>query len=147
IITSVQTSEQVNEICLNDSGIFANAKKDLLYIDCSSIDVTATRLLHQKAKECGISMLDAPVSGGVIAAQAATLTFMVGGDEKVFQKAQPILAKVGKKIIYAGDAGSGQVAKICNNLLLGISMIGVCEAFALAKKLDLDPKTFFEISS
>jgi 3-hydroxyisobutyrate dehydrogenase len=147
VITMVQTGEQVNEICLGKAGIFANAKSDLLYIDCSSIDIVTTRELHKKAEASHIAMLDAPVSGGVAGAEQGGLTFMVGGKESVYQRALPILNAMGKKIVHAGEAGSGQAAKICNNLLLGISMIGVSEAFMLAEKLGLDAKKFFEISS
>ncbi len=150
IITSVQTSDQVKAVCLGADGIFAvakNAHPERLYIDCSSIDVATTKSLHQTAAQHGIAMLDAPVSGGVAGAAAGTLTFMVGGEETYFQLALPILQTMGKKIVHAGAAGSGQAAKICNNLLLAISMVGVCEAFILAQQLGLDPKKFFEISS
>lgn len=147
IITMLQTGQQVSETCLSDDGLFQHVKKDVLYIDSSSIDIVTTRSLHNIAKNTGIAMVDAPVSGGVAAADAATLTLMVGGEEKNFLRAKPILEKLGKKIIHAGIAGAGQAAKICNNLLLGISMIGVCEAFTLAEKLGLEPNKFFEISS
>lgn len=147
IITSVQTGDQVKAICCGENGIFANAKNNLVYIDCSSIDIVTTRELHAEASKHHIQMLDAPVSGGVVGAAAATLTFMVGGSDAGFAQAEPILKNMGKKIVHAGAAGSGQAAKICNNLLLGISMIGVSEAFSLAMKLGLDPKKFFEISS
>ncbi len=147
IITSVQTSEQVHDICLNPAGIFPHAKPDLLYIDCSSIDIRITKLLHAEAEKIPIAMLDAPVSGGVAGAEAGSLTIMVGGHEKDFLRAQTIFQALGKKIVHAGSAGHGQAAKICNNLLLAISMIGVSEAFCLAKRLGLDQKKFFEISS
>jgi len=147
IITSVQTGQQVSEICMSHDGIFSHAKPGLLYIDCSSIDISTTHLLHEEAQKLHIAMLDAPVSGGVAGAEAATLTIMVGGNKADFERAQPILKAIGKKIVHAGPEGCGQAAKICNNLLLGISMIGVCEAFTLAEKLGLDPKKFFEISS
>ena len=147
IMTSVQTSEQVMELCLSDDGIFTHALPGTIFIDCSSIDITVTKMLHEEAKKRGIIMLDAPVSGGVAGAEAGSLTIMVGGSEINFEKAKPILEKIGKTILYAGEGGSGQAAKICNNLLLGISMIGVCEAFNLAEKLGLDQKKFFEISS
>lgn len=147
VFTMVQTGQQVKDICLGEKGIFCHAKKGLLYIDCSSIDIVTTRELHQEADSKGIFMLDAPVSGGVAGADKGALTFMVGGTEVAFTQAQPLLATMGKKIVHAGPAGRGQAAKICNNLLLGISMIGVCEAFSLAKKLGLDQKTFFDISS
>lgn len=147
VITMVQTSQQVKSICLGSDGIFAHVHSDALYIDSSSIDINETQNLHLSAKEAGIAMLDAPVSGGVAGATAATLTFMVGGEEKNFNRAHAILQNMGKRIIHAGPAGRGQAAKICNNLLLGISMIGVCEAFNLAEELGLDTEKFFEISS
>lgn len=147
IFTSVQSGDQVSTICLSEDGIFPNAKRNLLYIDCSSIDIVTSLALHEEAKTLGITMLDAPVSGGVAGAEAGTLTFMVGGSAEGFERAQPILSKMGKNIIHAGEAGNGQAAKICNNLLLGISMIGVCEAFSLAEKLGLPADKFFEISS
>lgn len=147
IITMVQTGEQVKTNCLGEQGIFAHAKKGLLYLDCSSIDIVTTRLLHEEAHKHNIAMLDAPVSGGVAGAEQGGLTFMVGGEAAIFKQALPILECMGKKIVHAGAAGSGQAAKICNNLLLGISMIGVSEAFMLAERLGLDAKKFFEISS
>jgi len=147
LITMLQTGEQVSETCLGKDGLFAHAAKNILYIDSSSIDITTTQKLHQEAEQRGIAMVDAPVSGGVAGAEAATLTFMVGGTAKNFQRAQPLLQAMGKKIVHAGAAGHGQAAKICNNLILGISMIGVCEGFILGKKLGLDPKRFFEIGS
>lgn len=147
IITMLQTGQQVAEVCLGKNGIFAHAKQNVLYIDSSSIDITTTKELHKTAEAAGIAMLDAPVSGGVAGAEAGTLTFMVGGTEENFNRGKPIFEKMGKKVVHAGLAGRGQAAKICNNLILGISMIGVCEAFALGEKLGLDPKKFFEISS
>lgn len=147
VITMVQTGQQVSGICLGEEGFFKHAKPGLLYIDSSSIDIVTTRQLHDEAANYQIAMLDAPVSGGVSGAEAGTLTLMVGGKEADFERAQPILKAMGKKIVHAGVAGSGQAAKICNNLLLGISMIGVSEAFSLAKKLGLEPQKFFDISS
>lgn len=148
IFTMLQTGQQVKEVCLQqDNGIFSAAKKNALYIDSSSIEMNTTRELHQIAAEKQIAMLDAPVSGGVAGAEAGTLTIMIGGTEDNFSRAKTILETLGKKIIYAGPAGSGQAAKICNNLILGISMIAVSEGFALAEKLGLDAKKFFEISS
>lgn len=147
LITMLQTGEQVSNVCLGQGGLFAHARQDTLFMDCSSIEMTITRELHHEARMQNIRMLDAPVSGGMAGASAGTLTFMVGGDEAVFKNAVPILEKMGKKIIYAGSDGHGQAAKICNNLILGISMIAVCEGFNLAKRLGLDTKKFFEISS
>lgn len=147
IITMLQTGQQVSATCLGEQGLFSQAPAGTLFIDCSSIDITTSRLLHEKAVAANINMLDAPVSGGVMGAKAASLTFMVGGSAENFTRAKPILEAMGKKIFHAGVPGSGQAAKICNNMLLGISMIGVSEAFALAEKLGLAPDKFFEICS
>lgn len=146
VITMVQTGAQVKDICLNQ-GLFAHLKKEALYIDSSTIDSETCQLMHQIADESFLQMLDAPVSGGVAAALSGTLTFMVGGDATNYLRAKPILEKMGKRIIHAGGAGHGIAAKICNNLILGISMIAVSEAFSLARKMGLDQKKFFEISS
>lgn len=147
VFTMLQTGQQVRDVCLQSNGIFAGIPPESLYIDSSSIDIKSSRYIHDIARQKNIAMLDAPVSGGVAGAQKATLTFMVGGDEQNFHRAEPFLNLLGKRIIYAGKAGNGQAAKICNNMILGISMIGVAEAFLLGKKLGLDPKTFFDISS
>lgn len=148
VITMLQTGDQVKHCCLGEQGIFSHLnKQDAIVIDCSSIDIHSSRELHAAAKKTHIAMLDAPVSGGVLAAQNATLTFMVGGDETIYQRATTLLSAMGKKIIYAGADGSGSAAKICNNMILGVSMIAVCEAFVLADQLGLDPQKLFEISS
>lgn len=147
IFIMLQSNSQVKETCLQPQGLFANAKKDLLIIDSSSIDLAATEMLHKEASEAGIAFLDAPVSGGVTGAAAGTLTIMVGGETEHFKRAKPILEKLGKKIIHAGPAGMGQAAKICNNMILGISMVAVSEGFTLADKLGLDLNKFFEIAS
>lgn len=147
LITMVQTSEQVKDLCLSPEGIFEHAHAKLLYIDSSSIDIAITRELHQIAIQKKIAMLDAPVSGGQAGAEIGTLTFMVGGNKTYFDLAKPIFEAMGKKIIHTGAEGTGQAAKICNNLLLGISMIGVSEAFLLAQKLGLEAKKFYEVSS
>jgi len=116
-------------------------------IDCSTIDVETARAVAASAAEAGLQMLDAPVSGGVIGAEAGSLTFMVGGEAAAFARAEPILGAMGKTIVHAGPAGNGQTAKICNNMILGASMIAVCEGFALAEKLGLDWQKLFDISS
>ena len=118
-----------------------------LLIDCSTIDVESARKLHAMAAERRCLSVDAPVSGGVGGAQAGTLTFMVGGRDQAFEKAWPILEVMGKTIVHAGGSGNGQAAKICNNMVLGISMIAVSEAFVLAEKLGLDAQKLFDISS
>jgi 3-hydroxyisobutyrate dehydrogenase len=118
-----------------------------LVIDCSTIDVESARKAHELADVMNCISLDAPVSGGTGGAAAGTLTFMVGGSEKAFALGKPILEAMGKKIVHCGDAGAGQAAKICNNMILGISMIGVCEAFGLAEKLGLSHQALFDVAS
>ncbi len=118
-----------------------------LFLDCSTIDVGTARSTAAGATAQGFAMVDAPVSGGIAAANAGTLTFMVGGSQQAFARAEPLLQAMGKVVIHAGEAGAGQAAKICNNMLLGASMIATAEAFVLAEKLGLDLQTFFDISS
>jgi 3-hydroxyisobutyrate dehydrogenase len=147
VFSSLQTGDQVKYVCDGSDGLFATLSTDAVFVDCSSIDIESARELHRLAQSKGLHLLDAPVSGGVAGAEAATLTIMVGGDAATFNKALPLLQLLGKNIIHAGAAGNGQAAKICNNMLLGISMIGVCEAMTLSDKLGLDPKVFFEIAA
>lgn len=147
IITMLPTGEHVREVCLGEKGLFANAKPATFFIDSSSIAVDTAREINQQASLAKMQMIDAPVSGGIAAAEAGSLTFMVGSSEENFARAKPILEAMGKNIIHAGPSGNGQAAKICNNMILGITMIGVSEAFMLGKKLGLDPQKFFEISS
>lgn len=147
IITMLPTGEHVQAVCLGNDGLFANTKAGTLLIDSSSIAVDTARALTKQAQAAGMHMIDAPVSGGVSGAEAGTLTFMVGGTEEAFMRAKPILQAMGKTIIHTGDAGNGQAAKICNNMILGISMIAVSEAFVLASKLGLDPEKLFEVSA
>ncbi|WP_193175180.1 3-hydroxyisobutyrate dehydrogenase [Oricola nitratireducens] len=123
------------------------AKKGAVIIDCSTIDVASARKAHEMAGRAGLLPLDAPVSGGTGGAIAGTLTFMVGGSEEAFDKAAPILDVMGGKLVHCGDGGAGQSAKICNNMLLGISMIGACEAFALAEKIGLSAQAAFDVIS
>jgi 3-hydroxyisobutyrate dehydrogenase len=118
-----------------------------LIVDCSTIDVASAGAAHELAAAAGLRSVDAPVSGGTIGAKNATLTFMAGGDPKAFAAAKPILEKMGAKIIHCGEAGAGQAAKICNNMILGISMIGVCEAFTLGEKLGLSHQALFDVAS
>jgi 3-hydroxyisobutyrate dehydrogenase len=147
VITMLQTGEQVRQCCLGSDGIFSHIDRKSIFIDCSSIDVETSRQLHEKAAEEKISMLDAPVSGGVLAAQNSALTFMVGGENDIFDSARPIFTSMGKVAILAGGPGCGAAAKICNNMLLGISMIGTCETLNLAQQLGLTAQKLFEISS
>ncbi len=118
-----------------------------LLIDCSTIDVESARQAHVLAKEASCPALDAPVSGGTVGAAAGTLTFMVGGAEEAFVRGEPVLQKMGKRIVHCGDAGAGQAAKICNNMILGITMAGVCEAFVLGEKLGLSHQALFDVAS
>ena len=129
------------------STVFPNAPKSALLIDCSTIDVATAKSVEAEAQAGGFVMVDAPVSGGIAAADGGTLTFMVGGSDDGFERAKVLLDKMGKAVIHAGAAGSGQAAKICNNMLLGATMAATCEAFVLAEKLGLDAQTFYDISS
>ncbi|WP_133136438.1 3-hydroxyisobutyrate dehydrogenase [Legionella rowbothamii] len=147
VITMLQTGQQVLQVCHGAEGLFSTIPKGALFIDCSTIDVNSSREVHQLAKVKQIQVVDAPVSGGTAGANAGTLTFMVGGENEAFQLAQPILAAMGQKIIHTGAAGSGQAAKICNNMILGISMIAISEAFVLAEQLNLSPQKLFEVVS
>lgn len=147
VVTMLPAGEHVKLVYESDGGVFAHAKTGALFIDCSTIDVATARQVITTAKDKGFEMIDAPVSGGVGGAQAGTLTFMCGGTSDAFLQAKPFLKIMGKNVFHAGGAGNGQVAKICNNMLLGIHMIGTCEAFNLAEKLGLNAQTFYDIAS
>ena len=127
--------------------VIGQAPTNALLLDCSTIDVATARKVEDAARAAGYEMVDAPVSGGIAAANGGTLTFMVGGSDEAFARAEPILSAMGKAVIHAGASGAGQAAKICNNMILGATMIATCEAFALAEKLGLDLQTFYDISS
>ena len=147
VITMLPASEQVREAYLGAGGALATVEPGTLLIDSSTIDVVTAREVAQAARDKALAMVDAPVSGGVAGAEAASLTFMVGGDDAAFERARPVLETMGKTIVHAGGPGNGQAAKICNNMILGASMIVVCEAFLLAEKLGLDAQRLFDISS
>ena len=147
VITMLPAGPQVRSVYLDAGGVLASARRGALLIDCPTIDVETARAVAAAAKGAGFDMLDAPVSGGVSGAEAASLTFMVGGEAEIFARAQPVLAAMGRTIVHAGPAGNGQAAKICNNMILGVSMIAVCEAFSLAERLGLEAQTLFDISS
>jgi len=147
VFTMLPDGEHVRDVYLGDNGVLAAAAPGALLIDSSTIDVETARMVGAHAAISDFQMLDAPVSGGVGGADAATLTFMVGGQAASFRTAEPLFECMGKTIVHAGESGAGQAAKICNNLILGISMIGVCEAFALADRLGLDRQKLFDISS
>ena len=127
--------------------VIGHAPTTALLLDCSTIDVDTARKVADAASAAGYAMVDAPVSGGIAAANGGTLTFMVGGSDEAFARADPILSAMGKAVIHAGASGAGQAAKICNNMILGAAMIATCEAFALAQKLGLNLQTFYDISS
>ena len=145
VVTMLPAGKHVHEIYQHH--ILDHVADGTLLIDCSTIDVETAKQVSAMAQGKGLAMLDAPVSGGTAAASAGTLTFMVGGDADAFDKAQGVLGAMGKKIVHAGGHGAGQAAKICNNMLLGASMIATCESFQLAQKLGLDPQVFFDIAS
>ena len=147
VITMLPSGKEVREVYLDPVGVLDSANPGTLLIDSSTIDVDSARLVAAAAEAKALPMVDAPVSGGITGAQAATLTFMVGGGEDVFKRARPVLEAMGKTIVHAGAAGNGQAAKICNNMILGVSMIAVSEAFVLAEKLGLDAQKLFDISS
>jgi 3-hydroxyisobutyrate dehydrogenase len=147
VITMLPSGKEVRDVYLGATGIVENANEGTLLIDCSTIDVETARTVAAEAERRQLLMLDAPVSGGTGGAAAGTLTFMVGGSAQAFTRAQSILEAMGKTIVHAGGAGNGQAAKICNNMILGISMIAVSEAFVLAERLGLDHQKLFDISS
>ena len=144
IITMLPAGKHVVSVWTD---VISAIRKGALIIDCSTIDVESAKLAHALAARHGIASVDAPVSGGTGGAKGATLTFMCGGEETAFGSARPVLESMGKKIVHCGGAGAGQAAKICNNMMLGISMIGVGEAFVLAEKLGLSHQALFDVAS
>ena len=145
VVTMLPAGTHVRSVY--ETSVFGKAPPSAILMDCSTIDVATAREVIGHAETAGYRMVDAPVSGGIAAAEAGTLTFMVGGTDEAFGLAEPFLQIMGKAVINAGGAGAGQAAKICNNMLLGASMIATCETFVLAQKLGLDAKTFFDIAS
>ena len=145
VITMLPAAKHVLEVYRNH--VLGSAPAGALLIDCSTIDVTSARTIEEEASAKGYEMVDAPVSGGIAAAAVGTLTFMVGGSDQGFERAKPVLEPMAKAVIHAGGPGAGQAAKICNNMILGATMVVTCEAFVLAQKLGLDPQVFFDISS
>ena len=145
VITMLPEGKHSKEIYLGDKGIINKVSNDCLLIDCSTIDIETSKEIGKAANNQGIMMIDAPVSGGVMGAQKATLNIMVGGSREAFERALPVLKVMGKNIYHAGDIGSGNGAKICNNMALGIAMIAASESLMLAKRLDIDIKKVHEI--
>ena len=150
IITMLPAGEHVRDVWLHQGGLLEainDSGSRPLLIDCSTIDVESARAVEQAARDAGFEMLDAPVSGGTTGAAAGTLTFMVGGSEAAFARGEPILKAMGRNIVHAGGPGAGQAAKICNNMMLAINMIGVCEGFLLARNLGLDWDRLHQIAA
>ena len=147
ILSMLPAGSHVRAVYCEAGGVLEHAKAEAVLIDSSTIDVSSAREVSAAASDAGFNMVDAPVSGGVAGANAGTLTFMCGGEREAFERAKPYLDIMGKNIFHAGDAGNGQVAKIANNMLLGIHMAATCEAFNLAQKLGLDAQTFYDIAS
>ncbi len=147
VVTMVPEGKHSRAVYLNDDGVLADADAGTLLIDCSTIDVATARDINAAATKAGFEMVDAPVSGGVGGAEAATLTFMVGGTKGAFQKAEKILEPMAGKIFHCGGAGNGEAVKICNNMLLAISMIGTAEAFSLGRRLGLEDQILFDVAS
>ena len=145
VVTMLPAGKHVAEVYRTN--VLLNAPKSAILIDCSTIDVATAKTVAGEADTAGFTMVDAPVSGGIAAADGGTLTFMVGGSDEGFARAKTFLDQMGKAVIHAGGAGAGQAAKICNNMLLGVTMAGTCEAFVLAQKLGLNLQTFYDISS
>ncbi|MEM7566300.1 MAG: 3-hydroxyisobutyrate dehydrogenase [Pseudomonadota bacterium] len=147
IVTMLPAGQHVRDVYLGDAGLIARASDKVLLIDCSTIDVAAAREVAGEAAKRDLAMIDAPVSGGVGGAEAGTLTFMVGGPSAAVERARPLLDLMGRAVIHAGGRGAGQAAKICNNMILGVSMIAVSEAFALGRSLGLDDQKLFDVAS
>jgi 3-hydroxyisobutyrate dehydrogenase len=145
VVTMLPAGKHVRSVYAES--VIGQAPTGAILMDCSTIDVDSARAVIADASAAGYAMVDAPVSGGIAAAEAGTLTFMAGGTDAAFERARPFLEQMGKAVIHAGEAGAGQAAKICNNMLLGATMVATCEAFALAKRLGLDLQTFYDISS
>ena len=147
VVTMLPAGQHVRAVLGGPGGVFESTPPGALLIDSSTIDVATARDMASAAEAKGFALLDAPVSGGTTGAAAGTLTFMIGGTAAAFARAQPVLESMGRTIVHAGPAGAGQAAKVCNNLILGIAMLGVSEAFALAEKLGLPAQSLFDISS
>jgi 3-hydroxyisobutyrate dehydrogenase len=146
-ITMLPSGLDVLDCYRDPGGILASVARHALLVDCSTIGVESARSIHEAAEARGFAILDAPVSGGTVGAQAGTLTFMAGGASAAFERAQPLLLAMGSRAIHCGPAGAGQAAKICNNLLTGVSMVAVCAAFALGEALGLSHDVLFAVAS
>lgn len=146
IITMLPTGKEVRDVVL-DGGVLGAADSGAILIDSSTIDVESAQAVHEAAADAGLAMLDAPVSGGTMGAEAGTLTFMCGGAKETFEKARPVLADMGKSLIHCGGPGMGQAAKVCNNMVAGISMLALSESFVMGERLGLNRQTLFDVMS
>ncbi len=147
VFTMLPAGTDVRAVYCGAGGLLETAGGDTLLVDCSTIDLETARAVHAEAAAAGLAMLDAPVSGGVGGAEAGTLTFMVGGGDASAERGRPLMTAMGRNIVHAGGPGNGQAAKMCNNMILGVSMIAVSEAFVLAERVGLDAQTLFDIVS
>ena len=147
VISMLPDGKSLNNVITGKNGIIGKIKENSSWIDCSSVDYDTTTKLYKLLKQKKVSLLDAPVSGGVSGAKNSSLTIMVGGDKHAFNKVHKCLLFMGKNVIYVGKSGSGQIVKACNNMMLGINMIGISEAFSLAIKFGIDKKVFYKICS
>jgi 3-hydroxyisobutyrate dehydrogenase len=147
VITMLPAGRHVLGAYQGPDGLLASAKPGTLFADCSTIDVADARAAAELARAAGHRALDAPVSGGVVGATAATLTFMVGAEDEDFAAVEPVLAAMGRKVVHCGPSGAGQAAKICNNMILGVSMIAVSEAFVLGEQLGLSHQALFDVAA
>ena len=147
VVSMLPSGKELRAVYLGHNGVVARAKPNTLLIDCSTTDVESARAVAKEAADRGLRFIDAPVSRGVAGAEAGTLTFMAGGDEGALNAARPVLMAMGKNVVHTGGSGSGQAAKICNNMILGITMIGVSEAFVLGEQLGLAPDKLFAVAS
>ncbi|XP_050305523.1 NAD-dependent L-serine dehydrogenase [Anthonomus grandis grandis] len=145
IITMLPNGQIVKDTIMGDKGVLKNIRKNALLLDCSTTGPQVARKLNEAAQAANVRFLDAPVSGGVVGAQAGTLCFMVGGNEKDCKEVEPVLLHMGSKVHFCGASGAGQITKLCNNLILGVTMIGTCEAMNLGIKLGLDPKLLTDV--
>ena len=146
VVTMLPVGANVRSV-LVDAEVFAAAAPGTILIDSSTIDVETARAMHEAAEKAGLRFIDAPVSGGTVGAEAATLTFMCGGDQDVFNKAQPVFDAMGKNIVLCGGPGQGQVTKICNNMVAGINVLAICEAFVMGEELGVSRQTLYDVLS
>ena len=147
VLTMLPSGKHVLAAYEGEDGVLARADRDALLIDCSTIDIASSRRFHEAVRGSGRDGVDAPVSGGVVGAERATLTFMVGGSDEAFARSHSILSTMGRTVVNCGGAGSGQAAKLCNNMILGVSMVAVSEAFVLAESLGLSHEALFAVAS